>query len=379
MPSPHRHYHRIAWIVVALALAVVVFSAYLRLSHVDLACPGAGDCVAGAGPANEGEAGAQANPGVAPPGVRHVSWRDRLHRLFAALLGLGVLGLTLLPVRRRRFGLATVLGACAAVALAIGLYLAGGRGAAALLAGGAEAALLFAAWRWSNQDFARVATITLALVILLALLGIWTAGQRFEPVMVIVHLLGGMATFALLAWTACRAAPNAGVALPPPALARLRAMLTVGLALLVLQIALGGWISANQAALACGTEFPSCLGQWWPQPDFRQGFAFWRGGLAGDTGGALVAPARVAIHLGHRLFALPVVAYLLFLALRLRRIEPVRGSGTFLLVLLGLQVLLGINNVVQGLPLASVILHNAVAALLLFVPVSLLARLRPAA
>lgn len=379
MPLPHRHYHRLAWIAVALALVVIVFGAFVRLSNAGLSCPDWPTCYGRATWPVQAEDVARANETFARPVETSKTWREQLHRHLAALLGLGVLALAVLAARRRRFGLATVLGASAAVAAAIGLYVAGQHGAAVVLTAAAEAILLFAAWRWSNQDFARVATLTLAVIIFQAVLGMWTVTWLLKPAVVMAHLLGGLTTFALLAWTACRAAPNAGLPMPPALLARLRPMLIVGLVLLGVQIALGGWVSANYAALACGTDFPTCLGQWWPETDFRQGFVLWRGVGADYEGGVLDGPARVAIHLSHRLFALVVVGHLLALALRLRRSEPLKGLGTALMVLLGVQVLLGINNVVQGLPLPNATLHNAVAALLLFVLVSLLARLRPAA
>lgn len=379
MAMPHPHYHRLAWIAVALALVVIVFGAFVRLSNAGLSCPDWPTCYGRATWPVQADDVARANQDYVRPVEPHKAWREQVHRHLAAMLGLGVLALAVLAARRRRFGLATVLGASALVAVSIGLYIAGQHAAAIVLAGSAEAALLFAAWRWSNQDYARVATLTLAVIIFQAVLGMWTVTWLLKPVVVMAHLLGGLTTFALLVWTASRAAPNAGVPLPPPLLARLRPMLIVGLLLLALQIALGGWVSANYAALACGTDFPTCLGQWWPETDFRQGFVLWRGVGTDYEGGVLDGPARVAIHLSHRVFALVVVGHLLALAMRLRRIEPVRGSGTFLAFLLGLQVLLGINNVVQGLPLPNATLHNAVAALLLFVLVSLLARLRPAA
>jgi len=376
---PHRHFHRLAWLAVALALGVIVFGAFVRLSNAGLSCPDWPTCYGRATWPVQAEDLAHANENFARPVEQHKTWREQFHRHIAALLGLGVLGLAGLAVRRRRFGLATVLGASATVALAIGLYVTGRHAAAGVVAGGAEAALLFAAWRWSNQDFARVATLTLAMIIFQAVLGMWTVTWLLKPVVVMAHLLGGLTTFALLVWTACRAAPNAAVPLPPPLFARVRPLLIVGIVLLALQIALGGWVSANYAALACGTDFPTCLGQWWPETDFSQAFVLWRGVGADYEGGVLDGPARVAIHLSHRLFAVVVVGHLFALALRLRRIEPVRGSGTTLLVLLGGQVLLGINNVVQGLPLPNATLHNAGAALLLALLVALLARLRPAA
>ena len=93
-----------------------------------------------------------------------------------------------------------------------------------------------------------------------------------------------------------------------PEIARYRAFALVGLALLVLQLALGGWVSTNYAVLAC-TDFPTCNGQWLPPMNFTQGFHLWRAlGMTGD-GEAITQDALVAIHWTHRTFAIVVIAY----------------------------------------------------------------------
>jgi cytochrome c oxidase assembly protein subunit 15 len=68
---------------------------------------------------------------------------------------------------------------------------------------------------------------------------------------------------------------------------KLRRLLWIGLALLALQVFLGGWTSSNYAALACGAEFPQCLGSWWPAHDFREAFVLWRGIGVDYEGGVL--------------------------------------------------------------------------------------------
>jgi cytochrome c oxidase assembly protein subunit 15 len=150
----------------------------------------------------------------------------------------------------------------------------------------------------------------------------------------------------------------------------------IGLVLLGVQIALGGWTSANYAALACGTDFPKCAGEWWPQHDFREGFVLWRGIGVDYEGGVLDNQARIAIQLAHRVMALLVTGHLLMLAIRLLRNPGLRGWGSLLGILLFAQVGLGIANVVMSLPLHLAVLHNAGATALLFVLVSLLARVR---
>ncbi|WP_410925351.1 COX15/CtaA family protein, partial [Pseudomonas aeruginosa] len=74
----------------------------------------------------------------------------------------------------------------------------------------------------------------------------------------VTHLLLGMSLLAALIWLGCkndapRAVDERG--------ASLRMAAAIGLVLLVVQIALGGWVSTNYAVLAC-TDFPLCNGQW---------------------------------------------------------------------------------------------------------------------
>jgi heme a synthase len=144
----------------------------------------------------------------------------------------------------------------------------------------------------------------------------------------------------------------------------------------VVQIALGGWTSANYAAMACGMEFPTCVGQWWPHADFHEGFVLWRGIGVDYEGGVLDASARVAIQMAHRVVAVLVFAHLVAVAVRMLVTPGLRYWGAVLAVLACAQVGLGIANVLLGLPLHVAVAHTAGAAALLFVVVGLLARLR---
>jgi cytochrome c oxidase assembly protein subunit 15 len=186
--------------------------------------------------------------------------------------------------------------------------------------------------------------------------------------------MGGLATFSLLAWLAFASTPNSGLvqAIAP----KLRRMLWLGLVLLSLQIFLGGWTSSNYAALACGAEFPRCLGAWWPATDYREAFVLWRGIGVDYEGGVLDGPARVAIQLAHRVLALLVFGHLAMVAAHMFRTPGMKFRGLVLALLLCAQVALGIGNVMLGLPLWTAVAHTAGAALLLFVVVGLLARLR---
>jgi len=372
-PATYRHFHRIAWLAVALAFAVIVFGAFVRLSNAGLSCPDWPTCYGRAAwPTAASQALDHAATAIRPV-EPHKAWREQFHRMIAGLLGVLTLTLALLAARRRRHGVWHVLGAAVLVAVAIPLYMRGEHGAASALAVLGEAVLLSAALRWSNDDLARVSALTLAVIVFQALLGMWTVTWLLKPVVVMSHLLGGLTTFALLSWTAWRATHL------PIRLADARALrrwLGVVLALLIVQIALGGWVSANYAALACANDVPKCVGQWWPPHDFREGFVLWRGIGVDYEGGVLDGAARIAIQLAHRIMAVVAFAALVAMAVRLLRTPGLRGWGTLLALLACAQVALGVANVKLSLPLHVAVLHNAGAALLLFVLVTLLARLR---
>jgi cytochrome c oxidase assembly protein subunit 15 len=369
----YRHFHRIAWLAVAFALCVIVFGAFVRLSNAGMSCPDWPTCYGRAAwPTASGQIENHAATEIRPLEV-HKAWREQFHRMIAGTLGVLVLVLALLAARRRRLGVAQVIVAAVLVAISIPLYMRADYLSAAVLAATGEAILLFAALRWSNADLARVASLTLAVIVFQALLGMWTVTWLLKPIVVMGHLLGGLTTFALLIWMAWRATDRP---IRSADVARLRGWLVLALALLGLQIALGGWVSSNYAALACGDDFPKCLGQWWPAHDFGEGFVLWRGVGVDYEGGVLDLAARTSIQMVHRIVAVVVALYLLWFGARLWRLPGMRAWAATVWVLIVLQFLLGVGNIVLGLPLAVAVAHNAGAAVLLFVLVSLLARLR---
>ena len=375
----YRHFHRIAWLAVALTACVIVFGAFVRLSDAGLSCPDWPTCY---GRAAWPQAAHEVNDHVASairPFENHKAWREQVHRHLAATLGLLVLLLAVLAARKRRYGIAQIAVASLLVAAAIPLYMHGEHVAASVLALLGEAVLLFAALRWSNVDLSRVSALTLAVIIFQALLGMWTVTWLLKPIVVMGHLLGGLTTFALLTWMAWRATHRPIRLMEADLLKR---WVIVGLVLLGVQIALGGWVSANYAALSCGAgswsanNFPKCVGQWWPPHDFGEGFVLWRGIGVDYEGGVLDGASRIAIQMAHRIGAVVVALYLLTFAVRLLRSPGMRSWTVSLVLLVVAQVTLGILNVKLALPLPVAVAHNAGAVLLLFVLVSLLARLR---
>lgn len=374
-PTPlYKHFHRIAWLAVALTFCAIVFGGFVRLSNAGLSCPDWPTCYGRATwPTTTAEVNHPTALDVRPLEV-HKAWREQVHRHAAAILGLLVLTLALLAARRRRGGLAQVVIAAGLVAGSIPAYMSGEYTLAAGLALAGELLLLIAALRWDNADLARVSAFALMVIVFQALLGQWTVTWLLKPIVVMGHLLGGLTTFGLLTWMAWRAT-NSPVRIAGAT--AMRAFLIAAVCLLGIQIALGGWVSANYAALACGNDFPKCVGQWWPPHDFREGFVLWRGIGVDYEGGVLDGASRIAIQLAHRGMAVVVFAYLMWLAVKLIRTPGLVLTGSVLAALTVAQVALGIGNVMLGLPLWVAVLHNAGAALLLFTLVGLLARLRP--
>ena len=374
MNVPNRHFNRLAWIAALLAFAIIAFGAFVRLSNAGLSCPDWPTCYGRAAwPSHAGEivdASATAIRSLEPG----KAWREQVHRMLVGTLGVLIISLALIAARRRRFGIASIVIASTLVGASIPLYIGHHYSMAIALALLGETILLLCALRWSNEDLARISAITLMVVVFQAVLGMWTVTWLLLPAVVMSHLLGGMATFALLTFLAWKATPNSDLVqgIAP----KLRRLLWIGLVLLLVQIALGGWTSSNYAALACGSDFPKCQGQWWPAHDFREGFVLLRAIGVDYEGGVLDGPARVAIQLAHRLMAVLVFGHLLAVGIRMIRTPGLVFWGVALVVLICAQVALGISNVVLSLPLWVATAHTAGAAVLLFVIVGLLARLR---
>jgi len=356
------------------AFGLVMFGAFVRLSNAGLSCPDWPTCYGQATWPQHAQAVAHADAAFPDrPYEAHKAWREQVHRFLAGTLGVMVLLLALIASWRKRSALLAVIVGAVFAAVGVGLYMRGEHAWSSLLAVCAIALPAIAAIRLHQPSAWRICVLALAVIIFQAMLGMWTVTLLLKPIVVMGHLLGGMTTFALLAYVALR---FAGVAAPDEHMADLRRLVTIGIVLLFCQIALGGWTSANYAALACGYgpgSFPQCLGQWMPPTDFGQGFVLWRGIGVNYEGGVLDMAARSAIQLAHRFGALVVFCYLGWLSHKLAR-RGLRALGLAIALALAAQVLLGISNVYFGLPLPVATAHNGVAALLLFTLLATLAR-----
>ncbi|ATE62410.1 heme A synthase [Thauera sinica] len=324
-------YRRLVLLAFGLTAFVVVFGAYVRLSDAGLGCPDWPGCYGKLSPAHA--AGQildahEANPHG--PVSMPKAWKEMIHRYAAAGLGLLIIAIAVLASR---------LGGHAKVSR-------------------------------------RVAWLLVGVVALQGMLGKWTVTLLLKPAIVTAHLIGGLTTLALLAWLALRAlgverlqAGGTGGVAP-----RLCLAARLGLVLLIAQIALGGWTSTNYAALAC-TDFPTCHGSLWPQADYANAFHVVRElGMTAD-GELLSNAALTAIHWSHRVGALLVGVVLLVLGATLAKRQGTERLGLALTGALLLQVTLGIANVRLSLPLGLAAAHNAGAALLLVLMVSINYRL----
>lgn len=196
--------------------------------------------------------------------------------------------------------------------------------------------------------------------------GALTVTMKLFPAIVTAHLLGGIGLLVLLVIQAERYRQAAGDSQVQVVGPRTRALLWGTAALVLLQVALGGWVSTNYAVLACNT-FPTCQGSWWPPMNFAQGFELWRPlGQLGD-GGLLDFSALTAIHYTHRLFAYLVFAVLLLLVGWLHRAGQLAAQRRWLLALAALQLLTGLSNVVLDWPLVAAVLHTGGAAAMMTV------------
>lgn len=233
-------------------------------------------------------------------------------------------------------------------------------------------ALMLLSWRM--RKWRGLTTAIVALVLFQATLGAWTVTMLLKPAIVTAHLLGGMTILALLAWLVLSLHGHA----PEPRAAALRVPAAAALVVLALQIALGGWVSSNYAALAC-PDLPLCLGQALPPMDFANAFHVVRELGQTPEGELLSREALTAIHWSHRIFALVVLLLIAWVAWRTSQLMP--ALGVVLGVLLLTQFSLGVANVAFSLPLPLAAAHNAGAALLLVAVIVLsffaFRRLRP--
>jgi cytochrome c oxidase assembly protein subunit 15 len=236
--------------------------------------------------------------------------------------------------------------------------------------------LAWALWnRKARGQPLNAVAVLFVLVCLQGALGALTVTLLLKPLIVTAHLLGGLSTLGVLWWLSLTPQRRQ---LSSRELG-LRKFALLGFAALALQIALGGWTSSNYAAVAC-PDLPTCQQSWWPHMDFRDAFVLWRGLDINYSGGVLANPARIAIHVTHRIGALVAGSILILAAgatLARAQSRALKMIGALLAGAVLLQIAIGMSMVHFGMPLSLATMHNAGAALLVICSVTLLRLLWP--
>ncbi|WP_133408442.1 COX15/CtaA family protein [Parashewanella tropica] len=301
---------------IVFAFIVILMGAFTRLSDAGLGCPDWPGCyghLAVPSETHELDKAKQLYPELTVES--HKAWLEMIHRYLAGLLGLMIL------------------------------------------------AILILCWRQPTAP-KKLPTAIAALVIFQALLGMWTVTMKLMPIVVMGHLLGGFTLISLLLLLYWRVKP---LQLPETSLpSSIQFMAWLALITLIIQIMLGGWTSANYAALAC-TSLPLCEGDWQSQLDWAKAFSPFQGDHISFEYGVLDWPTRMTIHVSHRIWAVITSVFIFWLGLKLLIHSHgfIRKTSIIMLGLLALQITLGISNVVFHLPLSVATAHNGVAALLL--------------
>ncbi len=285
-----------------LAFCAVVFSAYARLSDAGLGCANWPACY------RENALKERQQPQAGALN-EHTSWRWKVQNMVGLLLGILTISVCGLSWQKRK--------------------------------------------ELRQSPF--LPTLLVALMAFLAAFGIWAFSHLPRSLIVLVHLAGGSATLMLLTWIALRQMTPAGE-VDSAEMQSWRIFSLIALVLVLIQIMLGGWVSSNFAALAC-TEFPLCKGSLLPPMDFSYS-------LAAD-GLPLSTEKMTAIQWMHRVGSLLTLVYLVWLSFRIMKIVGLNKIGKAMLGLAGFQLVIGVSNVLLGLPLAGAVLHNALAMLML--------------
>ena len=318
-------YRKLAWVIAFFTFDLIVFGGFTRLTDSGLGCPDWPGCYGEANPflAHEHIAAAEALMPTGPV-TKVKAWIEMIHRFLAMGIGFLIIGL--------------------------------------MVASWLE-------WRRARSRGTRPAhgpalpTVLFLWVCVQGAFGAWTVTLKLQPIIVTLHLLFGLTLLALAVWLAGREdnllAPPPAV--PAPVLRKLRPLAWLSGAVLLVQLALGGWVSTNYATLAC-SDFPLCNGQIVPEMDWQHGFTLWRELGKTAAGHYLPFSALTAIHWVHRNFALVVVLVLGYTAWRAWRLPGLHGTARNLVLVLVAQATTGIATVFLNFPLPIAVLHNAGAA-----------------
>ena len=320
-------YKRLTLFATVFALIVVSFGAYTRLTDSGLGCPDWPGCY-GTLSVPESIDQIEKAQAVYPDSPIEVekAWIEMIHRYIAGILGVMILVIAFMSIKLRD--------------------------------------QINYSLKWPF--------FLLGLVIFQAALGMWTVTLLLKPAVVSSHLLGGMTVLGILTFLMHR---NYGthrenfVSNPFE-----RKIIRFSLVLLFIQIALGGWTSTNYAALAC-TDYPTCHGSLIPEMDFSNAFTIFRELGVTSLGEPLSLEALHAIQWVHRVGAIVLLIYLLFVAYILKVNQGFNMWRNVLILVITLQFIIGIANLLLHLPIVLATLHNLGAALLVVILVGINSRI----
>ena len=202
-------------------------------------------------------------------------------------------------------------------------------------------------------------SLLLAIIIGQGIFGYLTVSLKLHPLIVTTHLFGAMITtsiFLIIFLRSLKLEHSFQI------LKANRHLIIIGFVLIIFQIFLGAWTSTNYAARAC-LDLPYCQGELIPNTDFKEAFNLFQTIGPNYLFGQMSNEARVAIHITHRIGAIVVFLYSLFLIFKLKSKETLPVIGAFGAILF-LQVFLGINNVLSHLPLWNAVAHNIFGVML---------------
>jgi cytochrome c oxidase assembly protein subunit 15 len=306
-------------IMVFLTFDLIVFGAFVRLTDSGLGCPDWPGCYGQVSPlqaAHHITLAQQLQPDG--PVSWFKAWIEMLHRYIASTIGFMCILLVLTAFQKTR----------------------------------------------QNQRYTtfhrNLCIFGLVWVILQGLFGMWTVTLKLMPLVVSLHLLGGITLLLILLACQHTQIPKKET---PRSTSNKHLLIALGLILLYVQIFLGGWVSSNYATLACD-QFPTCTTEWFPSGSFSQGFELLRPlGLTG-SGAHLPFEALISIHITHRIIALFVLLYFISIFLVIRKTENTKRWRLAIMITLTLQVLTGIGTVYFNAPLLLALAHTMFATLL---------------
>lgn len=317
---------RLVLISILLAFVVIAMGAYTRLTHAGLGCPDWPGCYGLIDvPQTQDEIALAQEAFPDRPVEPEKAWNEMTHRYFAGTLGFCILMIFILSCKN------------------------------------------------IHRDVPiKLPFLLLSVVIFQAALGMWTVTMKLMPVVVMGHLLGGFTTLCLLFLLYLRLTPYR-VPNGDMGIMKYAKFSLLGIVLLTLQIALGGWTSSNYAALVC-TDLPICQGFWWENLKFSEAFTLIPPEKITYEFGYLDHASRVTIHSMHRIGAVITGSYLFWLAATIfTKAQSVffKKISLWLLFVLFCQIGLGISNVKLSLPLSVAVAHNVVAILLMLMLITL--------